>query len=231
MMLDIFSSFDPYIHNSAQLSPSSFWVMMFVPLLVVSSSMWCSPTILYLSSYTPTNIINDQSSRTFGDKIKGFPSLMIPLFSFIIMINLMGLLPYVFSYSAHLIMTLSMGLPLWLALLMSGITHNTSSFMASLLPGGAPDWLNPALVMIETVSILVRPLTLSFRLGANMSAGHIVLGLIGIYASSALFMSIYSLLALLFVQIIYVLFEVGICLIQAYIFCLLLTLYADDHPH
>jgi len=101
--------------------------------------------------------------------------------------------------------------------------------MAGLLPGGAPDWLNPFLVLIETVRILVRSITLSVRLVANIRAGHIVLRLIGIYASSFIFISGFSFFILLFVQVFYIIFEVGICIIQGYIFCLLLTLYADDH--
>jgi len=78
---------------------------------------------------------------------------------------------------------------------------------------------------------MVRPITLSVRLVANMSAGHIVLRLIGIYRSSYLFINSLSFLVLLFIQVGYIIFEVGICLIQAYIFCLLLTLYADDHSY
>ncbi len=98
------------------------------------------------------------------------------------------------------------------------------------MPGGAPDWLNPFLVIVETLRIIVRPITLSFRLAANITAGHIILGLIGIYTRAAVFSSSTAFLFLLFVQTGYVLFEVGICLIQAYIFCLLATLYADEHP-
>lgn len=84
-------------------------------------------------------------------------------------------------------------------------------------------------MLIETVRIIVRPVTLSVRLVANIRAGHIVLRLIGIYASSYLFISLANFILLLLVQIFYIIFEIGICVIQAYIFCLLLTLYADDH--
>lgn len=105
-------------------------------------------------------------------------------------------------------------------------------FCAGLLPAGAPIALNPFLILIETVRILVRPITLSVRLVANMGAGHIVIGLIGTYLSSAVFS--YSWLAffvLLFVQVFYFVFEFGVSLIQGYIFSLLLTLYADEHAH
>lgn len=84
-------------------------------------------------------------------------------------------------------------------------------------------------MLIETVRIIVRPITLSVRLVANIRAGHIVLRLIGIYASSYVFISGGGFLMLLRIQVFYIIFEMGICVIQAYIFCLLLTLYADDH--
>lgn len=108
---------------------------------------------------------------------------------------------------------------------------NLKASIAHLLPDGAPDWLNPFLVLIETSRVIVRPLTLSFRLAANIRAGHIVLGLIRIYSAAALLTSYGAFLSLLATTIFYIIFEIAICLIQAYIFCLLLSLYANDHAH
>nr|YP_010274807.1 ATP synthase F0 subunit 6 [Chrysopetalum debile]UJV31484.1 ATP synthase F0 subunit 6 [Chrysopetalum debile] len=231
MMTDIFSSFDPFIYStSSSLSPLLFWSVSLLSISLTQSSLWVSPNSLIWSLYSTSAIMFNQTKRTFGYNLKGIPSILAPLFSFIILINLLGLLPYVFSYSSHLIFTLSFGLPLWLGLIFSSITYAPTSFAAGLLPAGAPDWLNPFLVLVETLSNLVRPITLSFRLAANMSAGHIVLGLIGIYSSAALFLSFYSFLFLFSIQVLYIIFELGICAIQAYIFCLLITLYSDDHP-
>nr|UOU20227.1 ATP synthase F0 subunit 6 [Glycera sp. i ZZ-2021] len=229
MMVDIFSSFDPNINHITNINSSMFWMLSFITLALIHSSFWLAPSSLtWMFSY-PLEIMSSQTTRTAGTHLKGFSSFITSLFIMIIMINFMGLLPYTFSFSSHLIFTLSLGLPLWLSLIISSALYNPKTFTASLLPGGAPDWLNPFLVMIETISILVRPITLSVRLAANMSAGHIVLGLIGIYASSAMFTSFTSTATLISIQILYTVFEMGICLIQAYIFCLLITLYADDH--
>lgn len=97
---------------------------------------------------------------------------------------------------------------------------------------GAPAPLNPFLVLIETVSITVRPITLSVRLMANISAGHIVLTLVGNYITGSLFGTrIFSAALLITIQVLYTVFEFGIGVIQAYIFCLLITLYSDEHPH
>lgn len=229
MMIDIFSSFDPHTNYIITYKPYLFWAQSFRALIVVHSTFWLSPSPILWSVSYPLQIITQQVNRTTGTHIKGFSSFITALFSIIIIINFIGLLPYTFRFSSHLVFTLAYGAPLWMSLILSSLTNNPKSFAAKLLPGGAPDWLNPFLVLIETIRILVRPITLSVRLAANIRAGHIVLGLIGIYTASAIFLSIFHILTLLSVQILYLLFELGICLIQAYIFCLLLTLYADDH--
>lgn len=174
--------------------------------------------------------MRSQASRTFILHLKGFPLLLVRLFIILIRLNLLGLIPYVFSSTRHLLLTLSLGLPLWLRLIIRGIIYAPKKFVAHFLPSGAPDWLNPFLVLTETIRISVRFITLSFRLAANIRAGHILLGLIGIAGSSALFSSIPSFATLTLIQLGYIIFEIGIRLIQAYIFCLLLTLYSDDHP-
>jgi ATP synthase subunit 6 len=98
-----------------------------------------------------------------------------------------------------------------------------------LLPAGAPAALAPFLVLIERIRLLVRPVTLSVRLMANISAGHIVLTLVGNYLSNLVLSFGVGAVSLLMVQVFYTIFEFAIRFIQAYIFCLLLTLYADEH--
>lgn len=231
MILDIFSSFDPgtnIVNN--YLSPLAFWFISCASVILFSLNIWITPSNLTLSLNSMIKVINEQGTRTHGLHIKGFNRFLVALFVIIININLIGLLPAVFRYSSHLLFTLRFGLPLWLSLIVSAIVYNTSSWVAALLPGGAPHWLNPFLVLIETIRIRVRPLTLSFRLAANIRAGHIVLTLIGTYCAASVFSRSIGLIALLSIQIGYIIFELGICLIQRYIFCLLLSLYRDDHP-
>lgn len=230
MIVDIFSSFDPATSSLYCSSPLLFWSTSFIIFSIISSSIWASTSRISWPLFLSVNIINDQSSRTFISHIKGFPIIISSLFILLISINLLGLVPYVFRLTGHLLFTLSFGLPLWLALIIRGALWNPKEFIAHFLPSGAPDWLNPFLVLIETVSISVRFITLSFRLAANITAGHVVLGLIGAYASSALFSSVQSSISLTLIQSFFTGFELGVGLIQAYIFCLLLTLYSEDHP-
>nr|YP_009332117.1 ATP synthase F0 subunit 6 [Californiconus californicus]APH08607.1 ATP synthase F0 subunit 6 [Californiconus californicus] len=231
MLVDIFSSFD----DNNQVFMSLYvlmWLFSLITIVLFSSSFWLS----FPRWNSIINLFKDTASsqvfRSFGMSMGGFMNVVTGLFLFLILMNLSGLIPYVFSPTSHLAISLSLGLPLWLTLIVSGVIFNPSSVVAGLLPMGAPAPLNPFLVLIETVSIMVRPITLSVRLTANMSAGHIVLTLIGNYLTTSLFVSsVFSMLLLLSIQVLYTIFEFGIGVIQAYIFCLLITLYSDEHPH
>nr|ATZ70138.1 ATP synthase F0 subunit 6 [Conus damottai] len=231
MLVDIFSSFD----DNNQVFMSFYilmWFFSIVMIVLFSSSFW----LVHPRWNSFMNFFKDTASsqvfRSFGLNMGGFINLITGLFLFLILMNMSGLIPYVFSTTSHLVVSLTLGMPLWLTMIISAMVYNPGSVVAGLLPMGAPAPLNPFLVLIETVSIMVRPITLSVRLTANMSAGHIVLTLIGNYLTAGLFISsFFSIFLLLLIQILYTVFEFGISLIQAYIFCLLITLYSDEHPH
>lgn len=231
MIRDIFSIFDPA--RFSFLTPTST-ILIFINMLLVVSvqlNIWKGP-LRKTSLLTPaTQFIITQLFRTTSLQLKGLSSIIINLFILIILINLIGMAPYCPSSSRHLIITLSIGLPIWISILISSFIYSPKKSTAHFLPDGAPEWLNPFLVIIETTRVLVRPITLSFRLAANITAGHIVLTLIRIYTARALFTSSYSFIILLISRSAYIAFELAICLIQAYIFCLLLSLYSDDHAY
>uniref|UniRef100_A0AAU6QGE1 ATP synthase subunit a n=1 Tax=Prionospio multibranchiata TaxID=3050093 RepID=A0AAU6QGE1_9ANNE len=224
-MVDIFSSFDPATSTLFGFSPMLFWAMNVITVLIIAPIFWISPSSLFWLLTAPMTVMSQQASRTNLTHLKGLETILVALFIFIIATNFMGIAPYVFSASSHLVFTFAFGLPLWLSLILSSAIYSPSSTLAALLPGGAPSWLNPFLILIETVSTAVRPITLSVRLAANMSAGHIVLTLIGVYfVYSSLSSSFFLTIILFFIQMGYTVFEMGICMIQAYIFCLLTSL-------
>lgn len=144
------------------------------------------------------------------------------LFLFILCLNWGGLIPYIFSTTSHLVVTLGIGFRAWLALMLSGFSWDPKSALAGLRPAGAPAGLMAFLVLVERLSVLIRPLTLSVRLAANIRAGHLIIGLVGAYISLRGSVAIF--------QIMYRMFEIGVCLVQRYVFVLLLTLYSDEHP-
>lgn len=230
MIIDIFSSFDPALSSMYNnFFRPIFWLTSIFSISILTTNYWVSPTRLSSLLHVPISFIYLQANQTIGKHIKGFIQIISPIFLFIITTNITGILPYTFGLRRHLFYSLSIALPIWIAIICSSIFYQPTIFIALLLPGHAPNWLNPFLVIIETLRTIVRPLTLSFRLAANISAGHIVLALMGAYSSAIFFTSLYLLLLFVIFQIGYLIFESAICLIQRYIFCLLLSLYTEDH--
>lgn len=228
MIIDIFASFDP--HNYLGISPSLLiWVTPLIFVYIIPSSVWVNSTPRFFLTSTIFRTINNQVNTTSAKNLKSTHLITTALFIRIIIVNFYGLIPYSFSTTTHLSFTLVLALPLWLGIIISSVAKSPYNTVATLLPGGAPTWLNPFLVIIETIRMRVRPLTLAFRLAANIRAGHIVLTLIGIYLSSALFNRLIGAVSLSLFAAFYTAFEIGICLVQAFIFCLLITLYSNDH--
>nr|AGS15340.1 ATP synthase F0 subunit 6 [Cistopus chinensis] len=221
MMVDIFSSFDD--HNSTILYFHSLtWILSLWSLFFINSSLWIFPSFLSSSLMIPNQIINIQITRSYSNNLGGFSLIISSLFLMIINFNLLGLIPYVFGTTSHLAMSFSLSY--------SSYNNNKYSSLASLLPSGTPSFLIPFLPLIELMSISVQPLTLAIRIAANISAGHIILTLIGDFLSFSLIStSIITSSIVMLIQIGYFIFEIGIAIIQGYIFSLLITLYSDNH--
>nr|WRQ18385.1 ATP synthase F0 subunit 6 [Austropeplea brazieri] len=213
MMTDLFSALDG-CYSIFSWTPSIIVVILFFQ---KSFNFSVLNNIQVLSKFTQNN-----------KSLLALPLFLFSLMFFIITVNLWGLTPFVYSPSSSLWFASSLALVFWGLLLISGIIFNSKETAAHLAPSGAPGALVSFLVLIETVSILIRPLTLTVRLIANISAGHIVLSLIANCLSA---LSFSSSLVILLVSIFYNMFEVFVCFIQAYIFTLLIGLYSSEHPH
>ena len=229
MIVDIFSSFDRAIYTSILGGRWIWWIFEIFILNLFFLNYWCSLNrfnwVVLLSLFT----LFQEVGRRRGRYLSGFLNIMVSLFFFLLVINFLGLVPYVFRLSRQGSLTFVIGLPLWFSLILSNLFWSWFMIIAHYLPLGAPAVLNPFLVIIEFISDFVRPITLSARLAANMSAGHIVLGLVGVYFCKNIFILGLVFFILLFFQIVYFFFEVGVCIIQAYIYRLLPPLYANDH--
>jgi len=229
MAFDIFASFDP-IRNIYG-DQIFFWRASFIPLFMMYCVYWCCyRPRYYLFVLVLLRFIGTQRNRTKRISLSIRYRVLVIIFLLLVNINLVGLVPYVFRVRRHLVFSLRLGFPLWLSLILSGVFWRIGPLCARLLPGGAPEWLNPFLVLVETRSHGVRPFTISFRLTANMRAGHIVLTLLGFYLVVCFYFSLKLALILFFFLCLYIVFEIGVSLVQAYIFCLLGSLYIDDHP-
>nr|YP_010133451.1 ATP synthase F0 subunit 6 [Chroicocephalus saundersi]AEX57314.1 ATP synthase F0 subunit 6 [Chroicocephalus saundersi]AIC37345.1 ATP synthase F0 subunit 6 [Chroicocephalus saundersi] len=155
--------------------------------------------------------------------------ILTSLMTFLLTINLLGLLPYTFTPTTQLSMNMALAFPLWLATLLTGLRNQPSASLGHLLPEGTPTPLIPALIMIETTSLLIRPLALGVRLTANLTAGHLLIQLVST-ATTALLPTIpaVSILTSLILLLLTIL-EVAVAMIQAYVFVLLLSLYLQEN--
>nr|YP_009370143.1 ATP synthase F0 subunit 6 [Orcula dolium]AIR76271.1 ATP synthase F0 subunit 6 [Orcula dolium] len=214
MMADLFSSMDS---NSSVL----VWVS---PLLVTAISF---SSLFFNSNYL--SVVKNSLSALWGKEVAFSVKLFLTvLMIFILVNNFLGLLPMVFSTTTSLWVNSSLALIMWGLVLLSGWSFSIKKSAAHLVPSGAPHLLVPFLVLIETISILIRPMTLTVRLVANISAGHIILALISTLLSSSL--TLLPLFMVFLLLIFYNLFEMFVSFIQAYIFTLLLSLYISEHP-
>ena len=214
MIADVFTALDG--------NRWGFWLLPAPVVAWLTAGYWAQSSNLNSITAPIEVIINDQAGRTKGSYVGGFNSFVVGIFILILLINWGGLIPYVFSVSSHLLFTLPLALCGWIALITSGWSFNTKSAVAGLIPRGAPAALGPFLILVETLRVIIRPITLAVRLAANIRAGHLIIGLVGAYLVSTFRVA--------FFQVVYRAFEMGICLVQAYVFTLLLTLYADEHP-
>nr|YP_009128663.1 ATP synthase F0 subunit 6 [Eucryptorrhynchus scrobiculatus]AJR19206.1 ATP synthase F0 subunit 6 [Eucryptorrhynchus scrobiculatus]AJZ71911.1 ATP synthase F0 subunit 6 [Eucryptorrhynchus scrobiculatus] len=221
-MTNLFSSFDPSTSSSLSLN----WLSSMIIFIILPPLYWLIPSRLNFLWINMISILHKEFKILIMNKnYKGSTLIFSSMFSFILINNFMGLFPYIFTSSSHMNFTLTLSLPLWLSFMLYGWMTNTTHMLAHLVPQGAPSILLPFLVIIETISNLIRPSTLAIRLTANMIAGHLLLTLLGNSGSS---LSIYLLNILIFMQILLLTLESAVAIIQSYVFSILITLYSSE---
>nr|YP_007517075.1 ATP synthase F0 subunit 6 [Ammodytes hexapterus]AGG10568.1 ATP synthase F0 subunit 6 [Ammodytes hexapterus] len=154
-----------------------------------------------------------------------FASLML----YIISLNMLGLLPYTFTPTTQLSLNLGLAVPLWLATVIIGMRNQPTVALGHLLPEGTPTPLIPVLIIIETISLFIRPLALGVRLTANLTAGHLLIQLIATAAFILLPMMPTVAILTLVLMFLLTLLEIAVAMIQAYVFVLLLSLYLQEN--
>nr|AWV83176.1 ATP synthase F0 subunit 6 [Auritibicen japonicus] len=219
MMTNLFSSFDP---STGMFSMN--WLSSALPLFIFPSMYWYMPNRYIFFIMKLMKLLNDELKTLIGIKSMGSPLIFLGLFIFIFYSNFIGLMPYIFTSSSHLVYTLSLALPLWLSFILYGLINNINHMFCHLVPMGTPGILMPFMVCIETISNMIRPGSLAVRLTANMIAGHLLMTLLGF---SSIDYGVYFYIIML-VQIMLMMFELAVCVIQSYVFMILGTLYSSE---
>nr|YP_010146012.1 ATP synthase F0 subunit 6 [Tipula nova]QQO80813.1 ATP synthase F0 subunit 6 [Tipula nova] len=223
MMTNLFSVFDPST-NIFNLSLN--WMSTFLGLLMIPPMFWFIPSRYHIIWNNILLTLHKEFKTLLGTSgHAGSSFIFISLFSLILFNNFIGLFPYVFTSSSHLVFTLSLALPLWLSFMLYGWINHTQHMFAHLVPQGTPAVLMPFMVCIETISNVIRPGTLAVRLAANMIAGHLLLTLLGNTGNS---LPHYLVIFLIGAQIALLVLESAVSIIQSYVFAVLSTLYSSE---
>jgi len=172
------------------------------------------------------NFINDLIKGSIGDEGQKFFALIFSVVTFVLMCNFLGMTPYSFTSTSQVAVTLSIALMCFLIITIYAIIRNgIGGFIHMFLPSGVPWWIAPLIFLIELFSFLIRPITLSVRLFANMVAGHVLLKVIAGFIISLGF--VLGALPFAF-SIVMTGFELFVAVLQAYIFAILVCAYLSE---
>lgn len=208
MIIRLFISFDPLITSWSPL----MLILLPATLLLIKNNK----IITQIKSSLSTEL-------SVASHMRGSFNIVVLLgFFFLVLINnFVGLFPFIFTSTAHLASTLSFAVIFWLITVFIGFIYKTEEFVAHLVPSGCPIALSQFMVLIESVSQVIRPITLSVRLAANMTAGHLLLILC---SSPIVILNLISIGLFMLVVL-----ESAVAAIQAYVFTVLVSMYIGEN--
>lgn len=229
MFSTVFHRFNPETSGVFGVAPALFWGGLSLPLLVTKPSLWVRPRRV---STLKSVLLSPVLSLVKNQQRRGMPlvpPLLSSVFLFLLVVNLRGLIPYAFPYTTQVYVTLTLTATFWLPLFLLSLRASPRQYMASLTPKGMPAVLAPFVAVLEGLTLLVRPLTLTLRLIVNLFAGHILLGLLRSVAAGMALVPGLPLVVGGVVSGLIFLLELLVAGVQRYVYVLLLVLYAQEH--
>ena len=222
-MAGLFAVFDPQtLVPGLRLN----WASLFIIPLIFPSSFWTRINKTSLILKTVLRGLRKELKLSLGLKFSSRASLFLSsIFIWVVLTNLFRILPYVFAPTSHLSVTLSWGGGLWIGYWALNICFYPRAFFRHLVPAGTPFALVPFIVLIELRRQIIRPMTLSIRLAANISAGHLIIVLVRMPAPALRTAPVVGLLGVLSLI---TLLELAVAIIQAYVFVVLTSLYIRE---
>ncbi len=222
-MGNLFSSFDPQA-RVLFFSGGLNWVSTLRAAIIFPQVFWLTKNQFRGRLMTIFKALLAELRAVFGGLcVPGVRIIFLSFFFFIIFSNFLGLFPYVFTASRHLVFTLALSLPIWLGTIIWSIFFQFKNIIAHLVPLGTPGALMPVIVLIETVRSIIRPMTLGIRLAANIIAGHLLLTLLGGQGRFRLRGRIVLLALAALITL-----ECAVACIQSYVFTILRSLYLSE---
>ena len=209
---------------------SAFYMLIATALIILfmikaTSRKLLIPSRTQMIAESVYNFINNLIEGSIGHEGKKFFPLIFSLFTFILLCNCLGMTPYSFTSTSQIAVTLSLALICFFTITVYAIIRNgIGGFIHMFLPSGVPLWMAPLIFIIEFFSFLIRPVTLSVRLFANMVAGHVLLKVIAGFVIS---LGLFGIFPLAF-SVIMTGFELFVAVLQAYIFAILVCAYLGE---
>ena len=185
------------------------------------------PSRLQLISELSYNFISQLLKDTVGDESRAYFPFVFSLFMFVLIGNMVGMIPYSFTFTSHIIVTFALAVIVFIGVTVLGFVKHGFHYFTLLAPSGLPWYMLPILIPIELISYLSRPISLSVRLFANMLAGHTLLK---VFAGFVLPLGLAGILPFTFIVALTGL-EILIAFLQAYVFAILTCLYINDALH
>lgn len=220
MITNLFSIFDPSTKILFDFSLN--WMSIIVLLIIFPNIYWLIPNNFNILFFKLIYLLNNEFKVIIKKKNNNFNLIFISLFLFIIINNFIGLFPFIFTRTRHLSVNFSLTLPLWLRIILFGWINETKHIFIHLVPQGTPNILIPFIILIESIRNVIRPITLTIRLTANIIAGHLLITLLRRLGPKIINLFIPF---LLIIQLVLFLLESAVAIIQSYVFSVLITLY------
>lgn len=183
-----------------------------------------SPTRIQAAGEMFYELIDGMIAGTAGPEAKKYIPFMFSLFMFILTCNLLGMIPFTFTVMSHVMVTFVMGMTVFIGITIIGLARHGFHFFSYFLPSGTPAVMAPLMVFTELFAYMVRPVSLSVRLAANMTAGHIVMKVIAGFVAMFPVFAVFPFALLTFLTG----FEIFVAILQAYIFTILSCVYLGD---
>nr|YP_010926784.1 ATP synthase F0 subunit 6 [Rhopalosiphum maidis]WKF54291.1 ATP synthase F0 subunit 6 [Rhopalosiphum maidis] len=217
MTTNLFNIFDP---STSIFNLELNWISTLLIIIFMPNFLWILPNRMNWMMFKIFNMLNNEMLMLYKMKKTKSPAfLFISLFTFILLNNFFSLFPYIFSSSSHMVFSITLAIPFWLFFIILSTCKNTKNMIAHLIPLNTPIYLAPLMTIIETMSIIIRPMSLSIRLTANLIAGHLLMTLLNFNS---------LMIIIIFIQMFMMIFELCVALIQSYVFSILSSLYSSE---
>lgn len=215
---------------------SSLWMMI----AVIASSLFLSlamrrsalvPGRAQVAAEMLYEFIANMIRTNIGPEGRQYFPLVFTLFMVVLMGNLLGMVPYSFTYTSHIAVTAGLAVAVFLLVIVLAFVRHGLHFLSLFVPPGVPFILYPLIIPLELISYFVRPVTLSVRLFANMMAGHLMLKVFAGFSVAMITLGVGGYFAALLPMVFNVVligFEFMIALLHAYVFSVLCCIYLKD---